>query len=76
MIKLKDIVKEAYIDPADAGKTINYALDDLQQSLKRVRNPERWAEKYHKNLPVIIDMMERLTKVFGKMKAYLLLFGV
>jgi|TARA_B100001964_G_C14157188_1_gene564884 hypothetical protein len=68
MIKLKDIVKEAYIDPADAGKTINYALDDLQQSLKRVRNPERWAEKYHKNLPVIIDMMERLTKVFGKMK--------
>ena len=52
----------------DAGKTINYALDDLQQSLKRVRNPERWAEKYHKNLPVIIDMMERLTKVFGKMK--------
>ena len=34
MIKLKEIVKEAYIDPEDAGKSINYALDDLKLSLK------------------------------------------
>ena len=64
----KDTVKEAYIDPDDAGKSINYALDDLKQSLKRVRNPEKWAEKYHRSLPGVIDMMERLIHIFGKMK--------
>ena len=68
MIKLKEIVKEAYIDPDDAGKLINYALDDLKQSLKRVRKPEKWAEKYLRSLPGVIDMMERLTHLFGKMK--------
>jgi len=68
VIKLKEIVKEAYIDPEDAGKSINYALDDLKLSLKRVRNPERWAEKYHRSVPGVIDMMERLTHLFGKMK--------
>ena len=68
MIKLKEIVKEAYIDPEDAGKSINYALDDLKLSLKRVRNPEKWAEKYHRSVPGVLFMMERLTHLFGKMK--------
>ena len=61
-------IKEAFIDPDDAGKSINYALDDLKHSLKRVRNPEKWAEKYLRSLPGVIDMMERLTHLFGKMK--------
>ena len=62
-------IKEAsYIDPDEAGVTINNALDDLKQSLKRVRNPEKWAEKYHRGLPGVIDMIERLTLIFGKMK--------
>ena len=65
----EEIIKEApYIDPDEAGVTINNALDDLKQSLKRVRNPEKWAEKYHRSLPGVVDMMERLTHIFGKMK--------
>jgi len=68
VIKLKEIVKEAYIDPDDAGKSINYALDDLKQSLKRVRNPEKWAEKYHRGLPDVIEMIERITGVLSRMK--------
>jgi len=68
VIKLKEIVKEAYIDPEDAGKSINYALDDLKLSLKRVRNPEKWAEKYHRSVPGVIDMVERLVHILGKMK--------
>ena len=65
----EELIKEAhYIDPAEAGITINNALDDLKQSLKRVRNPEKWAEKYHRGLPGVIDMIERLTLIFGKMK--------
>ena len=65
----EELIKEApYIDPEEAGVTINNALDDLKQSLKRVRNPEKWAEKYHRGLPGVIDMIERLTLIFGKMK--------
>ena len=65
----EELIKEApYIDPDEAGITINNALDDLKQSLKRVRNPEKWAEKYHRGLPGVIDMIERLTLIFGKMK--------
>ena len=65
----EELIKEApYIDPDEAGITINNALDDLKQSLKRVRNPEKWAEKYHRSLPGVVDMMERLTHILGKMK--------
>ena len=65
----EEIIKEAsYIDPDEAGIIINNALDQLKQSLKRVRNPEKWAEKYHRSLPGVVDMMERLTHIFGKMK--------
>ena len=65
----EEIIKEvSYIDPDEAGIIINNALDELKQSLKRVRNPEKWAEKYHRGLPGVIDMMERLTHIFGKMK--------
>ena len=72
--QLREIVKEelikeaSYIDPDEAGIIINNALDELKQSLKRVRNPEKWAEKYHRGLPGVIDMIERLTHIFGKMK--------
>ena len=65
----EELIKEApFINPDEAGVTINNALDDLKQSLKRVRNPEKWAEKYHRSLPGVVDMMERLTHIFGKMK--------
>tara|TARA_R100000458_G_C8084514_1_gene117828 strand:+ start:76 stop:312 length:237 start_codon:yes stop_codon:yes gene_type:complete len=72
--KLTDIIKEelinelSYIDPDEAGVAINNALDDLTRSLKKVRNPEKWAEKYHRSLPGVIDMIERLTRTLGKMK--------
>ena len=72
--QLREIVKEelineaSYMEPDEAGIIINNALDELKQSLKRVRNPEKWAEKYHRGLPGVIDMIERLTHIFGKMK--------
>ena len=58
--QLREIVKEelikeaSYIDPDEAGIIINNALDELKQSLKRVRNPEKWAEKYHRGLPGVL----------------------
>ena len=69
MIKLKDIITEKrYIEPEDAGREINSSLDGLEKALKKVRNPEKWAEKYHRSLPGLIDMIERLNSILGKMK--------
>jgi hypothetical protein len=33
-----------------------------------VRNPEKWAEKYHRGLPDVIEMIERITGVLSRMK--------
>ena len=47
MIKLKDMILEKrYIQPEDAGREINASLEGLEKALKKVRNPEKWAEKY------------------------------
>ena len=62
------ISERRYIQPEDAGREINFALDGLTRALKKVRNPEKWAEKYHRSLPDLIDMMYRTQKVLGKMK--------
>ena len=69
MIKLKDMILEKrYIQPEDAGREINASLEGLEKALKKVRNPEKWAEKYLRSLPDLIDMMYRVQKVLGKMK--------
>ena len=62
------IVNEKFIDPDEAGQAINYALDDLKLSLSKAKNPEKWAEKYHRGLPGVIEMIDRLTKILWKMK--------
>ena len=74
--RLKKIIKEellkekraGFIDPGDAGQAINYALEDLELSLSKVRNPEKWAEKYYRGLPGVLDMIDRITKVLWKMR--------
>ena len=72
--RLKEIIKEEllkekrFIDPEEAGQAINYALDDLKLSLSKAKRPERWAEKYHRGLPDVIEMIERVSKVLWRMR--------
>ena len=72
--RLRKIIKEEllkekrFIDPEAAGQDINYALDDLKLSLSKAKRPERWAEKYHRGLPDVIEMIERVSKVLWRMK--------
>ena len=72
--KLKEMIKEEllkekrFIDPDEAGQAINYALDDLKLSLSKAKNPEKWAEKYHRGLPDVIEMIERVSKVLWRMR--------
>ena len=65
----EEILKEKrFIDPDEAGQAINYALENLKLSLSKIKNPEKWAEKYHRAVPGVIEMIEQITKVLWKMK--------
>ena len=37
-------------------------------ALKKVKNPEKWAKKSPRSLPKLVDAIDTLVKVFGKMK--------
>ena len=56
------------IEKDEAGWYINEALEDLEDALKKVKNPEDWAEKYTRSLPKLIETIDGLIKVFGRMK--------
>ena len=73
--KLKKIIREelteAYINPDDAPKMLADALDELRHDIfnvvKRKGRVEAWAEKYHRSVPGMLDMIERITKIIGRM---------
>ena len=72
-MKLKDLIKrelldEAYIEPKDAGRMINDALEDLEYALKKVKNPEKWAEKYTRSLPGFLDQVDKFIGILRRMK--------
>ena len=71
--KLKEIIREelmneTFIEPRDAGRMINGALEDLEYALKKVRNPEKWAEKYTRSLPGFLDQIDKVIRSLGRMK--------
>jgi len=56
------------IEKDEAGWYINEALEDLETAIKKIKNPEDWAEKYTRSLPKLIETIDGLIKVFGRMK--------
>lgn len=64
----KKILREKYIDQDDAGYAVNLALDDLKFALKKVKNPEVWAEKYLRSVPDFIETVDRVTTILLRMK--------
>ena len=75
--KLNKMIKEevgklteatpSVIEKDEAGLYINEALEDLEDALKKVKNPENWAAKYTRSLPNLIETIDGLIKVFGRM---------
>ena len=57
-----------YTDPGEMAQVLNFALDDLKFALQRANNPERYAEKFSKSVPGLVDSIERITKSLEKMK--------
>lgn len=72
--ELKNIISEVllnekyYDDPDEAAMALTYALENLEDTLKKVRNPEGWAEKYMRSVPGVIDHIEKLTNILSRMK--------
>ncbi len=72
-IKLQEMIREEllnekYIDPDDAGRILTNAIEELGIAIKRAKNPENWAEKYHRSLPGLVDMIESITSILYRMK--------
>ena len=57
-----------YTEPGDLSQALNFALDNLKLALDKANNPERYAEKFSKSVPGLIDSIERITKSLEKMK--------
>ena len=57
-----------YTEPGDLSQALNFALDELKIALDNARNPERYAEKFSRSVPGLIDNIERITKSLEKMK--------
>jgi len=67
--KLKESIIEAqYHDKDQIGMAMNYAIEELEGTLKHVRNPEKWAETYFRSAGNVIDSIEKLVVIFNKMK--------
>jgi len=69
----KDLAQEYYnkiSSEGEEGMALNYAMKELIESIKNVKNPKGWAEKHSnpRNVKIIIEMIEKLTVIFDKMK--------
>ena len=57
-----------YTEPGDLSQALNFALDNLKLALDKANNPERYAEKFSKSVPGLIDSIERITRSLEKMQ--------
>ena len=56
-----------YTEPDEIARALSSAVDDLKIALDNVRNPERYAEKFSRSVPGLIDSIERIIKSLDKM---------
>ena len=72
--KLKEMIREelneAYVDPDDASRLMDQALEDLESALKKMKptKAEKWTEKYHRSVPGVLDLIEKVTKFLDRLK--------
>ena len=72
--KLKEMIREelklteAPLEPDEVGSQLTRAVDDLAHYIKKARNIDKWAEKHWRSASKLIDTINTLIKVFGRMK--------
>ena len=70
MIKLKEIIKEAYEDPDDvAEELVDYVLE-LQNNIKRIKFDKirEWGKKYHRSAPALLKTLQNVAMWMRKIK--------
>ena len=63
-----EVLKERHVESGQEGMAINYALEELEEAIKSIVNPESWAEKYNLSLKGLLDQIDNLVEVFNKMR--------
>ena len=74
--QLKEIIREELgninertpLEPDEVGSHLTRAVDDLAHYIKKARNIDKWAEKHWRSASKLIDTINTLIKVFGRMK--------
>ena len=56
------------IQPGQEGQAIVYKLEELEEALAAVRNPEDWAERKHRSLPGFLETVDRVISILDKMQ--------
>ena len=55
------------VQPGQEGMAIVYKLEELEEALAAVRNPEDWAESKHRSLPAFLANVDRVIAILDKM---------
>jgi len=56
------------VQPEQAGQAIVYKLEELEEAIAGVRNPEDWAERKFRSLPAFLENVDRVIAVLDKMQ--------
>jgi hypothetical protein len=59
---------EEQITPGEEGMAVNYKLEELEEAIAAIRNPEVWAEKYSRSLQGFLDNVDLVIKVMDRMR--------
>ena len=60
--------EQRYIEPGQEGMAIVMKLEELEEALAGVRNPEEWAERKFRSLPGFLENVENVLSVLYKMQ--------
>jgi hypothetical protein len=69
MKNFKEIITEDFrATDKDIGRKVADKIDELKTALKKIKNPEKWAETFFKSAPSVLDNLDNIIKIFKKMK--------
>ena len=73
--QLRRIIKEEkaklineQLPPGQEAQAIVYKLEELEEALAGVRNPEDWAERKFRSLPAFLENVDRVIAILEKMR--------
>lgn len=71
--ELKQIIKEEILKEFNSNKdiamTFNMLINDLEDTLKNIKNPEKWIEKLGpRNAKNVLDSLEKIIAILERVR--------